>query len=55
MLDKGAFNITGLVDLLQTGLSNVLGEFSSLAGSVVAAPAVSPIIQTVNAATALLG
>lgn len=67
VLENGSFNITALVDLLQSGLSNVLGEFSSFAGSVVESPKVAPILgvvespklapilSSVNAAASLLG
>jgi hypothetical protein len=55
VLDKGVFNMTSLVDTLTTGLTSVLGEFSSLTGGIVSAPTVSPILNAVNAATSLLG
>jgi len=55
VLDKGIFNQTALVQTLTTGLTSVLGEFSSLTGSIVAAPSISPILTAVNAATSLLG
>ena len=55
VLDKGIFNMTGLVEKMTTGLTSVLGEFSSLSGGVVAAPTIQPVLSAVNAATALLG
>ena len=55
VLDQGIFNVTGLVEKMTTGLTSVLGEFSSLSGGVVAAPTIQPVLSTVNAATALLG
>lgn len=55
VLDKGAFNITGLVDTLQAGLTGILGQFSNLVGSVVPPDGVSSVLNTVNTATALLG
>lgn len=55
VLDKGIFNITGLVEKMTTGLTSVLGEFSSLTGNIVEAPTISPILSAVNSATALLG
>lgn len=55
VLDQGIFNITALVNTMTTGLTSVLGEFTSLTGDIVAAPTVSPLLAAVNAATALLG
>ena len=55
VLDKGIFNQSALVDTLTTGLTGVLGEFSSLTGGIVAAPTISPILTAVNTATSLLG
>lgn len=55
ILDQGLFNMTDLVNRMTTGLTSVLGEFSSLTGAVVSAPEVAPILSAVNTATALLG
>ena len=55
VLDEGIFDIPALVGHLKDGLSGVLGEFSSLAGDVVSSPKAAPVLQSVNAATALFG
>ena len=55
VLDKGLFDIKGLVQKVETDLAAVLGQFTNSAGSVVESPGVQPLLQTINAATAILG